>query len=182
MQFVMNLNFMGTLRPSQVFGKVLAEQKNGSIINISSMAGLRPLTRVGGYGAAKAAVSNFTQWLATWFAQNISPEIRVNAIAPGFLLTHQNHYLLVDKDTGESTPPGRSYPAADPHGPLWKTRGTGGSHCISVDPGFFLHHRDRAAHRRRILHLRHLTVWQYWPSSAAHRPPRPWSAAPTGAF
>lgn len=106
MQFVVNLNFMGTLLPSQVFGKVLADQKSGCIVNISSMAALRPLTRVVGYGAAKAAVSNFTQWLATWFAQNISSEIRVNAIAPGFLLTQQNYYLLVDKETGGSTPRG----------------------------------------------------------------------------
>lgn len=107
MQFVFSLNFMGTLLPSQVFGETLAEQKSGCIVNISSMAALRPLTRVAGYGAAKAAVSNFTQWLATWFAQNVSPVIRVNAIAPGFLLTEQNYYLMIDRQTGDSTPRGR---------------------------------------------------------------------------
>lgn len=106
MQFVMNLNFMGTLLPSQVFGQVMAKQKEGSIINIASMTAIRPLTRVAGYGAAKAAVVNFTQWLATWFAENVSTDIRVNAIAPGFLLTEQNYYLLIDKETGESTPRG----------------------------------------------------------------------------
>lgn len=107
MQFVFNLNFMGTLLPSQVFGEVMARQKSGSIVNITSMAGIRPLTRVAGYGAAKAAVANFTQWLAAWFSKNVSPDIRVNAIAPGFLLTQQNYYLMIDKDTGESTPRGR---------------------------------------------------------------------------
>lgn len=106
MQYVLNLNFMGTLLPSQVFGEALAGQKSGCIINVSSMAALRPLTRVGGYGAAKAAVSNFTQWLAAWFAQNVSPEIRVNAIVPGFLLTNQNRFLMVDRQTGQSTPRG----------------------------------------------------------------------------
>ncbi|MDD4797478.1 MAG: SDR family oxidoreductase, partial [Eubacteriales bacterium] len=104
---VMDLNFMGTLLPSQVFGRVMADRKSGSIINIASMAGIRPLTRVGGYGAAKAAVINLTQWLATWFARNISAQIRVNAIAPGFFLTEQNRFLMTDKETGEPTPRGR---------------------------------------------------------------------------
>jgi NAD(P)-dependent dehydrogenase (short-subunit alcohol dehydrogenase family) len=106
MQFVMNLNFMGTLLPSQVFGRVLADQGEGCIINIASMAGIRPLTKVVGYGAAKAAVANFTQWLATYMAQHVNPAVRVNAIAPGFLLTQQNYYLLVDRETGGSTPRG----------------------------------------------------------------------------
>ena len=69
-----------------------------------------------GYGAAKAAVSNFTQWLATWFAKNVSPDIRVNAIAPGFLLTQQNYYLLIDKETGQSTPRGAHILAQTPMG------------------------------------------------------------------
>lgn len=103
LRFVTDLNFMGTLTPSQVFGRVMAEQREGNIINIASMAGIRPLTRVVGYGAAKAAVSNLTQWMATWFAQNVSPDIRVNAIAPGFLITQQNYYLMVDKETGQPT-------------------------------------------------------------------------------
>ena len=106
MRFVTDLNFMGTLMPSQIFGKVMAEQGFGNIINIASMAWIRPFTRVVGYGAAKAAVSNLTQWMATWFAENVSPDIRVNAIAPGFLITQQNYYLMVDKQTGEPTPRG----------------------------------------------------------------------------
>lgn len=103
LRFVTDLNFMGTLMPSQIFGRVMADQGFGNIINIASMAGIRPLTRVVGYGAAKAAVGNLTQWMATWFAENVSPEIRVNAIAPGFLITQQNYYLMVDKDTGGPT-------------------------------------------------------------------------------
>jgi NAD(P)-dependent dehydrogenase (short-subunit alcohol dehydrogenase family) len=101
---VFNLNLMGTVLPSQVFGKVMATQKKGNIINIASMSGIRPLTNVMGYSAAKAAVANFTQWLSTWFCLNVSRDIRVNAIAPGFLLTDQNRDLLKNKETGEPTP------------------------------------------------------------------------------
>jgi NAD(P)-dependent dehydrogenase (short-subunit alcohol dehydrogenase family) len=101
---VFNLNLMGTVLPSQVFGKAMAVQGSGNIINICSMSGIRPLTNVMGYSAAKAAVANFTQWLATWFCLNVSKTIRVNAIAPGFLLTDQNRDLLRDKATGEPTP------------------------------------------------------------------------------
>jgi len=106
-QKVLNLNFMGTLLPSQVFGKIMAEKKKGTIINISSMAAYTPLTRTVAYSAAKAAVSNFTQWLAVHFNQEYSTEIRVNAIAPGFILTNQNRYLLIDEKTGEPTQRGR---------------------------------------------------------------------------
>lgn len=97
---VMDLNLLGTLLPSQIFGKILAEKKQGSIINLSSMTAFRPLTRVVGYAAAKAAVNNFTQWLAVYMAQQCSPAIRVNAIAPGFFETSQNRYLLRDEATG----------------------------------------------------------------------------------
>lgn len=105
---VVRLNFMGTLIPSQIFGRVFAEQREGVILNISSMAAYRPMTKVVGYAAAKAAVSNFTQWLAVHFCQNYSPNIRVNAIAPGFFLTEQNRYLLTEETTGELTPRGRA--------------------------------------------------------------------------
>jgi len=106
-QWVFNLNVVGTVLPTQVFGKVMAEKGEGVIINMSSMAALKPLTRTVAYSAAKAAVSNFTQWMAVHFCQNYSPNIRVNALAPGFFLTAQNEYLLVDEETGEPTPRGR---------------------------------------------------------------------------
>ena len=107
LQFVSNLNLIGTILPSQIFGKIMAEQKEGVILNISSMNAFRPLTRIPAYSAAKAAVSNFTQWLAVHMAQEYSPNIRVNAIAPGFFLTEQNRFLLTDKTTGELTARGK---------------------------------------------------------------------------
>ncbi|AEH51162.1 SDR family oxidoreductase [Pseudothermotoga thermarum] len=109
LQKVVNLNlFGGAILPCQVFGKTIAKNpEGGSIINISSMAAYRPLTRVVGYSAAKAAVSNFTQWLAVYFALEYNKKVRVNAIAPGFFLTHQNRYLLVDEN-GNLTPRGKA--------------------------------------------------------------------------
>jgi len=108
LRWVFDLNLMGTILPSQVFGRIMAEQKEGVILNISSMNAFRPLTRIPAYSAAKAGVSNFTQWLAVHMAQNYSPNIRVNAIAPGFFLTNQNRFLLTDQDTGELTPRGQA--------------------------------------------------------------------------
>jgi NAD(P)-dependent dehydrogenase (short-subunit alcohol dehydrogenase family) len=105
---VVDLNLLGTVIPCQVFGRLMAEAEEGNIINIASMAGFRPLTRTIAYSAAKAAVSNFTQWLAVHMAQEYSPRIRVNAIAPGFFHTQQNHFLLYDEHSGELTPRGRS--------------------------------------------------------------------------
>ncbi len=96
-QAVFNLNFTGTLLSSQVFGRGMARLKRGNIVNISSMNALRPLTRIPAYSAAKAAVSNFTRWLAVHMAQGYSTEIRVNAIAPGFFLTEQNRFLLLEE-------------------------------------------------------------------------------------
>lgn len=107
-QWVFNLNFIGTLLPSQVFGKIMADQKEGTIINISSMNSFRPLTRVPAYSAAKAAVSNFTQWMAVHINQEYSPNIRVNAIAPGFFLTEQNRFLVTEEKTGDLTPRGKT--------------------------------------------------------------------------
>ena len=105
-RFVFDLNFMGTFLASQVFGKIMAEQKEGVILNIASMNAIRPLTRIPAYSAAKAAVANFTQWLAVHMAQEYSHCIRVNAIAPGFFLTAQNRFLLKD-DNDELTARGR---------------------------------------------------------------------------
>jgi NAD(P)-dependent dehydrogenase (short-subunit alcohol dehydrogenase family) len=111
---VFELNFIGTLLPCQVFGQLMAEQKEGCILNISSMNAFRPLTRIPAYSAAKAAVSNFTQWLAVHMAQEYSPRIRVNALAPGFFDTEQNHFLLTDPVSGELSPRSRTILAHTP--------------------------------------------------------------------
>jgi len=108
LRFVSDLNLLGTMLPCQVFGREMAERGEGVILNVSSMNAFRPLRRIPAYSAAKAAVSNFTQWLAVHMAQEYSPRIRVNVIAPGFFLTDQNRFLLTDKDTGELTPRGQS--------------------------------------------------------------------------
>jgi NAD(P)-dependent dehydrogenase (short-subunit alcohol dehydrogenase family) len=114
LRFVTDLNLLGTIIPSQVIGKYMAEQKEGIILNVSSMNAFRPLTRIPVYSAAKAAVSNFTQWLAVHMAQEYSPKIRVNAIAPGFFLTEQNRFLLTNKETGNLTPRGQQILAHTP--------------------------------------------------------------------
>jgi NAD(P)-dependent dehydrogenase (short-subunit alcohol dehydrogenase family) len=103
MRFVIDLNFLGTFLPCQVFGRDIADRGAGSIVNVASMNAVRPLTKIPGYSAAKAAVANFTQWLAVHMAQNYSHTIRVNAIAPGFFLTDQNRFLLTDEASGALT-------------------------------------------------------------------------------
>jgi NAD(P)-dependent dehydrogenase (short-subunit alcohol dehydrogenase family) len=116
LEFVSGLNLSGTILPSQVFGRYLADKKSGCILNISSMNAFTPLTRIPAYSAAKAAVSNFTQWLAVHMAQEYSPNIRVNAVAPGFFLTAQNRFLLTDKESGELTQRGQQIIDHTPQG------------------------------------------------------------------
>jgi NAD(P)-dependent dehydrogenase (short-subunit alcohol dehydrogenase family) len=114
LRFVLDLNLFGTIFPSQVFGAEMAQRREGVILNISSMNAFRPLTRIPAYSAAKAGVSNFTQWLAVHMAQTYSPAIRVNAIAPGFFLTEQNRFLVTDAQTGALTPRGETIIAHTP--------------------------------------------------------------------
>jgi NAD(P)-dependent dehydrogenase (short-subunit alcohol dehydrogenase family) len=114
-QQVVDLNLLGTVLPSQVFGEVLAKKKSGVIINISSMSAFRPITRVVGYSAAKAAVSNFTGWLAIEMAKKFGEGIRVNAISPGFFITEQNRALLTNPD-GSLTARGASVIQNTPFG------------------------------------------------------------------
>jgi NAD(P)-dependent dehydrogenase (short-subunit alcohol dehydrogenase family) len=121
-RWVFDLNIMGTIIPSQAFGRIMAEQGFGSILNISSMNSFRPLTRIPAYSAAKAAVSNFTQWLAVHMAQEFSPRIRVNAIAPGFFLTNQNRFLLTDRETGDWTARGKTIVGHTPMARLGEPR------------------------------------------------------------
>jgi len=116
LRFVFDLNILGTIFPSQIFGRFMAERGEGIILNISSMSAFRALTRVPAYSAAKAGVSNFTQWLAVHMAQNYSPRIRVNAIAPGFFLTAQNRFLLTDEKTGQLTARGKAIVEHTPMG------------------------------------------------------------------
>jgi NAD(P)-dependent dehydrogenase (short-subunit alcohol dehydrogenase family) len=115
---VFDLNFLGSLVPCQVFGRVMAQRKQGTILNLSSMNAFRPLTRIPAYSAAKAALSNFTQWLAVHMAQEYSTNIRVNALAPGFFLTDQNRFLVTDEKTGDYTPRGKTIVDHTPMGRL----------------------------------------------------------------
>lgn len=115
---VFGLNFSGTLQSCQVFGRGMIERGQGCIVNITSMSGLRPLTRVPAYSAAKAAIINFTQWLAVHMAQEYSPAIRVNAIAPGFFLTEQNRFLMLNSQSGAMTLRGQTILDHTPMGRL----------------------------------------------------------------
>jgi NAD(P)-dependent dehydrogenase (short-subunit alcohol dehydrogenase family) len=100
---IMDLNYLGTFLPTKTLLPLLLRENKGSIINISSMAATRPMTRVMGYASAKAAVDNLTKWLAVEFCKKYGPEIRVNAVAPGFFLTEQNRKLLTEEDGSLTT-------------------------------------------------------------------------------
>lgn len=118
LRFVMDLNILGTMIPCQVFAKQMVETGEGVILNYSSMNAFRPLTNIAAYSASKAAITNFTAWLAVYLAQNFSGKIRVNAIAPGFFLGEQNRFLLIDKETGEWTARGQRIVEHTPMGRL----------------------------------------------------------------
>ncbi|MDP5172345.1 MAG: SDR family oxidoreductase [Bacteroidia bacterium] len=102
---VMDLNYLGTILPTQTFAQDMVENGEGVVVNLSSVSAFLPVTKVAGYSAAKAAINNFTKWLAVHFAET---GVRVNAISPGFFLTEQNRFLLTEKETGELTDRGRT--------------------------------------------------------------------------
>jgi len=107
-QWVFNLNFVGTVLACQVFGSRMVTAGKGVILNVASINALRPLTNIPAYSAAKGAVTNFTEWLAVHMCQNYAKCIRVNALAPGFFLTNQNRFLLIDEQSGETTARGQT--------------------------------------------------------------------------
>lgn len=111
--FVFSLNFIGTFLPTKVFSRGMVERGTGSVVNISSMAALDPLTKVAAYSAAKAAVANFTRWLAVHFSHT---GVRVNALAPGFFITEQLRFLHINQETGEYTPRAKKVLAHTPMG------------------------------------------------------------------
>ena len=131
---VFGLNFTGTFLSCQVFGRAMAARGQGCIVNVTSMSALRPLTRVPVYSAAKAAVANFTQWLAVYMAQEFSPRIRVNAIAPGFFLTEQNRFLLTDAQSGAMTARGQAILNHTPAGRLGRPEDLVGTLLWLVSP------------------------------------------------
>ncbi len=114
-QYTNDLNFMGSVIPTKVFAEAMVKQQSGNIINISSMGAIQPLSKSPAYSAGKAAVNNFTQWLAVHLSKS---NIRVNAIAPGFILTDQNRFLLFDEKSGELTPRGKRIVDHTPVGKL----------------------------------------------------------------
>ena len=117
-RWVFDLNFFGAFFPCQVLGRIMVAQGRGCILNVASMGAYRPLTRSVAYSAAKAAIVNFTQWLAVHMSQTYSPNIRVNAVVPGFFLTEQNRFLIYDAAGGQLTERGQRIIAHTPMGRL----------------------------------------------------------------
>ena len=151
LRWVFDLNLLGTMLPCQVFGRLMAERGEGVILNISSMNAFRPLTRIPAYSAAKAGVSNFTQWLAVHMAQEYSPRIRVNAIAPGFFLTRQNRFLLTDERTGDLTDARPDHPPAHADGALRRAVRPPRRRHLAVVAGLGVRDRRGHADRRWVL-------------------------------
>ena len=116
--WVFNLNFKGTVLPTKVFAQDMVEKGKGVILNISSMNSFRPLTKIPAYSAAKASINNFTQWLAVHLAK---VGVKVNAIAPGFFLTKQNRFLLIDEKSGQPTTRGKKIISSTPMGRYGET-------------------------------------------------------------
>jgi NAD(P)-dependent dehydrogenase (short-subunit alcohol dehydrogenase family) len=139
-RWVFDLNMMGTFLPCQVFGRYMVDHGGGSILNISSMAAARPLTKSVAYSAAKAAVANFTQWLAVHISQEYSSCIRVNALMPGFFLTTQNKFLLIDEESGAPTERGDRIIDHTPMGRFGRPEDLlGPAMLLLSEPGEFLH-------------------------------------------
>jgi NAD(P)-dependent dehydrogenase (short-subunit alcohol dehydrogenase family) len=118
LQATLNLNYLSAVVPCQEVGRIFAARGEGVVLVITSIAGLRPLTRSIAYSNGKAAANSFTAWLAVHMAETYSPAIRVNAVAPGFVLTGQNRFLLVEEKTGDATPRARQILASVPMGRL----------------------------------------------------------------
>lgn len=129
-EFVFNLNFIGTLLPTQVFAKDMINRKDCCVINVSSMNAFTPLTKIPAYSGAKSAISNFTQWLAVHFSK---VGIRVNALAPGFFVTNQNRDLLFDKD-GNPTERSNKILNATPMGRFGEAEEINGTLLYLVNP------------------------------------------------
>ena len=127
--------FGGAILPTQVFLKQMVENPDGgAVINTASMNAIRPLTRIPAYSASKAAVANFTQWLAVHVAQEYTPKVRVNAVAPGFFVTDQNRYLLYDRETGGLTERGQTVIDHTPMGRMGDPDDVAGAVCWLASP------------------------------------------------